>query len=111
MAHRRLANELHCLTKALPADEEVTARVVARNPLGGVGQEGKDDRGEHLVLLEQLVGVEPLSVPQRTELHRLGHHRRLRVDVALGTLEISGDSFDEKRDVIEQLVRRKYPLA
>ena len=99
MAHGRLPNELHRLAQALPAYEKVTSGKIAGDRFGRVGQEREYDRAEHLIFLEQLVGVEALRMSESTKLHCFGDHGRLCIDVALRALEISGDSFDEERDV------------
>jgi len=111
VAHRRLTNQLHRLSQALPADEEIAAAMIAGNRFGDIGEKSEDDLAQHLVLFEKLVSVEALRVSKRAELHCFGNHWRLCIDVALGPLEIAGNSFDEQRHVIEQLVGRKYAFG
>jgi hypothetical protein len=71
----------------------------------------EQDAAEDLVLLEHLVGVEALRVTQRTELHRLGHHRRVGVHRVCRILDVVGDAGEEERHVIEQLVGREDPVG
>src|SRR5690349_5983558 len=111
MTHRRLTNELHRLRQTLPANQEIASGILTWDRSRSLGKKAEDDLAEHLVLFENLVGIETLAVTQRTELHRLGDDRRLGVDVALRPFQIAGHALDEKRNVVEQLVSRENTLG
>ena len=71
----------------------------------------KEDAAEDLVLLENLVGVEPLFMAQRAELSRFGHDRHVDADLRGRILDVVGDAVDQQRDVVEELIRGKDPVG
>jgi PAS domain S-box-containing protein len=104
---RRLADELRGVRDALPAGGDLARPDAGRQGVELLVEEREQDRAQDLVLLEDLVGVEPLGVPERAELHRLGGDGRLGVDVLARPLEVVGDPVDEERHVVQQLVGRE----
>src|SRR5688572_5492096 len=87
--------------------EQLALRAWLRYPVGGFSEERKENSTEDLVFLENLVDVEALSVAKRTELHRLGNNGHIGADFVYRVLQVISDALNQKRYVIEQLIRRE----
>src|SRR4051812_41647736 len=104
VTHRCLPDQLDCLRHALPARKEMSTRNVFRNLRRGLGQEIENNLAEHLILLEKLVSVKALAVPQRAELHCFGNNGSPGIQISLWAHQISSNALDQQRHVIEKFV-------
>src|SRR5215208_3992964 len=75
--------------------------------MSGWSQCGEDDVSQNFIFLEDLIDVEPLRMSQRPELHCLCSYRSSSVEVEVLALEVIGNTVDQKRDVVQQLIGRK----
>src|SRR5687768_17266669 len=108
---RSLPHQLQGVGYPLPAEQQIPRRAADLSTVDTLQYERAENGPKNLVLLEYLVSVESLRVAQRTQLHRLCDNRRRFIQVTFGMLEIVGDSVDEERDVIEQLLSREDVFA
>jgi len=74
-------------------------------------EKGEEHAPEELVFLEELVRIESLDVPQLAKLHGFRNDWGIRSDPFRGVLDVVGDSVDEERDVVEQLVTGEDSVA
>ncbi len=73
-------------------------------------EEGKQDAPQQLELLEDLVFAKALPVAEGPELAGPKDDSRVSEDQVLGLLDEVGDSGDQQRHVVEQIVRREDSL-
>jgi hypothetical protein len=104
LRRRRLLDQRHRVEDAVRADEQLAARALLRDVVDDLAQEREEDPAEDLVLLEHLVGVEALLVPQGAELHGLGHDHGVAGDRPRRILDVVGDAGQQERDVVEQIL-------
>src|SRR5688500_16689239 len=74
---------------------------------GRLAELREDDLDEHLVLFQDLIGIEALFMSEGTEFHRFGRDRGGGIELLFRVLEESGDPVDQERYVIQQLVARE----
>ncbi|MEO8561004.1 MAG: hypothetical protein ABI601_02950 [bacterium] len=102
MGHRGLPDQLHGLRHLLKAKRELAPGPGNVDLIDDAGEKNEDDAAKDLVLLQDLMRIEPLLVSKRAELHRLRRDGYLCVELAYGLLDVVANSVDEHRNVVQR---------
>src|SRR4051812_26179682 len=105
MSGRGFLDERDGAKEALSTYEQFALGAGLRHRIGLLREVIEEDAAENFMFLENFVGIEPLRVSERPQLHRLADHRHVHADLRRRILEVARDPIDEQRHVIEQLVR------